>query len=135
MKAIILVCCAVLLLAAVSDAARHRNIKAAPIVHFGESARCDLCKFVISKFESLITKDTTIQDLIDFADKYVCPLVPDEQDRTVCPQMVAEMAPIIIESVINKENPAVVCAAVEQCPKPTGLKNVPHTERRHATFA
>eukprot|EP00762_Andalucia_godoyi_P002373 ANDGO_02749.mRNA.1 hypothetical protein DICPUDRAFT_57722 len=96
------------------DADAQHAIAPEESVDGGSDGLCHPCEDLVTLLESFVTASTTETDIEKFVD-LVCPFIP-KADQAVCPAMIAQMAPIILESLVRKENPTVVCTAIRLCP-------------------
>ncbi|XP_033111182.1 uncharacterized protein LOC117112217 [Anneissia japonica] len=88
--------------------------KAVPVVEkkVDESIECVLCEFVMKELESLLTKNSTEQEILDALDK-VCSLLPTSiQDD--CNNFIATYGPLIFE-LLKSMPPDAICAALQLC--------------------
>jgi hypothetical protein len=74
---------------------------------------CSGCKFLITVVESFIAQNSTI-GFIEKEIKLVCPYLQREY-RDVCPLLIDQMAPEIVQVLLTRENPEVVCKMIGLC--------------------
>merc|ERR1711965_434358 len=80
-----------------------------------DSVACDACKFSVDKLESELELNSTVQELIAYADK-ACQYIPnnltEEGDALVAQYMLPA-----IQALVNKATPDLVCSFVGLCTK------------------
>lgn len=81
-----------------------------------ETVACKSCQFLVHMLSDYVQKNSTIAVIEEFAIK-LCDFVADPFERKVCPEMIRQMAPIIIESLLQRENPLAICQMIRMCPK------------------
>ena len=75
---------------------------------------------------SFVTENTTEQELFALVDK-ICPFL-DPQIASVCPAMVEQMGPIVLQALVERENPEVLCTQLKFCDKKNSTRVEPHLE-------
>ena len=75
---------------------------------------CELCHITVGMIEDFARQNSTIEEVIETVSK-ICPLLPEE-DRLVCKPMIRQMAPVVIETILRREDPKKVCKQIGACP-------------------
>ena len=78
---------------------------------------CTICEFVISKVEAELGNNSTEAQIIAAIEK-VCSILP-KTVASECKQLIDQLGPEIINLLINKAAPEVICTAIHAC---TGSK-------------
>jgi len=77
------------------------------------SELCVICEFVMSTAEEYLTGNETEHEIILFVEN-VCFLLP-KTVRSECDDLIATYGPEIIELLVQKEPPAVICTQISLC--------------------
>ncbi|CAF3317643.1 unnamed protein product, partial [Rotaria sp. Silwood2] len=83
--------------------------------HIKNSDECILCKYIISYLNVLIENNATVKDL-EKALEVVCVILPAEYHKQ-CKAFVQTYAPILVELIVELDDPNVVCEWLTLCPK------------------
>jgi saposin len=79
---------------------------------------CTLCQFVIMEVEKLLHDERTEESIIKALDRVCHRLPPALRDE--CSYLVKTYLPLLIELLIQKQPPEVVCKEIGLCPKRMG---------------
>jgi len=74
---------------------------------------CAFCEFVLETVEGFVINNSTEQDIVSWLGS-ACSLLPSPYDA-LCTQEVNQYGPEIINYIISKENPEVVCTQLHLC--------------------
>eukprot|EP01126_Amoeba_proteus_P016716 TRINITY_DN1782_c0_g3_i2.p1 TRINITY_DN1782_c0_g3~~TRINITY_DN1782_c0_g3_i2.p1 ORF type:complete len:176 (+),score=34.04 TRINITY_DN1782_c0_g3_i2:57-584(+) len=74
---------------------------------------CTFCEYVIQIAETYIENNATEQEVIDLFSK-ACSVLPSPYN-TLCQQEVDQWGPVIIQWIINKEDPQAICSQLHLC--------------------
>ncbi|KAG2374160.1 hypothetical protein C9374_010997 [Naegleria lovaniensis] len=89
-----------------------------------ENDLCYGCLLLAQVLDSFITSNITAQEVIKLATK-ICPYLQPEI-QPVCPLLVKQMTPEILEILVTRENPHVLCQQLGACKNDTALvENLP----------
>ncbi|KAL0205961.1 hypothetical protein P9112_001268 [Eukaryota sp. TZLM1-RC] len=77
------------------------------------SIQCSICTWVIGNIEAKITDETTEEEIIQFVEQ-VCNVVPHSM-QDVCHNMIQEYGHMIIEMLVDRFPPEVICASIGLC--------------------
>jgi len=106
---------------------------------YSQGVICDGCLSAIGVIESFVTENTTETQVIVFLEQF-CNFLPSPYNQA-CIQGIADDGPLIIQQILNFENPHVVCAQLTLCnsssigkskqvPKQSKVKVVPKVQTR-----
>ena len=98
----------------------------------GGEGECVGCKGLVTLLENFVTENTTEQELFALVDK-ICPFL-DPQIASVCPAMVEQMGPIVLQALVERENPEVLCTQLKFCDKKNSTRVEPHLEVVEVNF-
>ena len=79
------------------------------------AVECTLCKYVLSFINTLLESNATEQEIAK-ALEVVCKIVPSGS-RDTCEKFVQTYGPILPELIAELDDPNVVCAILNMCPK------------------
>ncbi|KAL0223104.1 hypothetical protein P9112_002494 [Eukaryota sp. TZLM1-RC] len=86
------------------------------------SIQCSVCTWIIGTIEAKISEETTEQQIIEFVEQ-VCNFVPQSM-KTLCINMIEEYGHKIIEMMVDRFPPNVVCEAIHLCPQEPAYTDV-----------
>ncbi|KAF0981287.1 hypothetical protein FDP41_012547 [Naegleria fowleri] len=98
----------------------HSSKAAKPSSSSSESGLCYGCLLLAQVLDSFITSNITAEEVIKLATK-VCPYLQPEI-QPVCPLLIKQMTPEILEILVTRENPHVLCAQLGACKNETVAK-------------
>jgi len=113
MKAILLL---VAIFAACAFAARPHHLAR----RMQQQQGCALCEFVVQTVEGFVTSNSSEAQILNFLNR-ACTLLPDPYSGQ-CLQIVAAKGPELIQWIIEKENPQLLCQQLTLCPPSVGAK-------------
>ncbi|KAL9653526.1 hypothetical protein ABK040_012553 [Willaertia magna] len=105
------------------------------IININTTRGCYGCVLFVELIESFINTTTTVNEVIKIATK-ICPYL-DPEIRAVCPLLIEQMGPEIVEVILERENPQVVCTTLHFCNATTavttiiGKNDIPETIRKY----
>ncbi|EFA85006.1 hypothetical protein PPL_02000 [Heterostelium album PN500] len=78
-----------------------------------DGVKCDLCQIIVKRAEVMILKNETQQHIINSMEK-ACAMLPSKWSRP-CVALVDFYGPLIIQKIVERENPKVVCQQLRIC--------------------
>eukprot|EP01027_Heterolobosea_sp_BB2_P002773 GEZU01004166.1.p1 GENE.GEZU01004166.1~~GEZU01004166.1.p1 ORF type:complete len:483 (+),score=187.36 GEZU01004166.1:713-2161(+) len=85
-----------------------------PVVEASSSGlKCAICEYIMAYAENLLQQNTTEQELEKFFDKICLALPATFQDA--CVAIIADYEPMLIQLLLNGEQPSKVCAEIKLC--------------------
>ncbi|XP_076824278.1 uncharacterized protein LOC143470198 isoform X4 [Clavelina lepadiformis] len=79
------------------------------------SAECELCQYVAKELDSLLTENSTEEEIINAVGK-VCSLLPGDL-KSQCDDFIQSVGPTLIRLLLNEFTPDSLCAEIKLCPK------------------
>jgi len=79
---------------------------------------CQVCQFLVLTLEGYITANTTEQDVLKYANLFCDTLGPLSNG---CRALVAQDLPQVIQYLVNKASPLVICTKLKVCASKTGV--------------
>jgi len=73
---------------------------------------CQLCQFLVITLEGYVTSNTTVQQLLQYANLFCNTLGPLSSS---CKAFVAKELPLVVQYIISKASPLVVCTKLRVC--------------------
>eukprot|EP01132_Coremiostelium_polycephalum_P005660 gene5660-7046_t len=86
-------------------------ISASPVK--GSGIECELCQFVAKTAEDYLSNNSTVAE-VETELQLACKILPSEFS-TACDSFVNTYAPLIINLLVNKENPDTLCTQIKLC--------------------
>ncbi|XP_025114788.1 uncharacterized protein LOC112576500 isoform X2 [Pomacea canaliculata] len=104
----------------------NRDQEAKPVMEEGKPKLsagpiCELCKVVLTTLDSLVEKNSTVDDIQKGLDK-VCSLFPGTI-ASQCRQLVAQYSPEIVQLLLQQLNPSDICLILDLCTKAGNVQN------------
>ncbi|KAM9989849.1 hypothetical protein ACTFIY_005887 [Dictyostelium cf. discoideum] len=88
------------------------------IVSSNEVAQCDVCNYVVTMVEVFVEQNRSETYISNSLEK-VCEIIPREDYKSTCRQIVLAYTKDIIQLIINREPSEKVCQEIKVCPLPT----------------
>ncbi|KAJ4459565.1 putative Proactivator polypeptide [Paratrimastix pyriformis] len=83
---------------------------------------CPLCHFVVGKLDEMLGSERSKETVEAALDK-VCARVPAPA-QGLCKSLVRQYAPVLIDALVQKLEPAAICALIKVCPKTTAVNSI-----------
>eukprot|EP00003_Mantamonas_plastica_P025549 TRINITY_DN5029_c0_g2_i2.p2 TRINITY_DN5029_c0_g2~~TRINITY_DN5029_c0_g2_i2.p2 ORF type:complete len:471 (-),score=146.41 TRINITY_DN5029_c0_g2_i2:236-1648(-) len=104
-----------------------KTVTPAPLVKDVKSgAYCAICEFIMDKLETLISNNSTEQEIIAAVEK-VCGFLP-KTIRSECDSLVETYGQQIINMLLQKENPQTICTQLGLCKSTAVVEQVQNGE-------
>ncbi|KAN0050101.1 hypothetical protein ACTA71_003202 [Dictyostelium dimigraforme] len=88
------------------------------IVSSNEVVPCDVCNYIVTMVEVLVEQNRSESYIANSLEK-VCDIIPREDYKSTCRQIVLAYTKDIIQLIINREPSQKICEQIKLCPMPT----------------